>query len=343
MARSKENIIDIARQAEVSIATVSRVVNHRPDVSDYLRGKVQEVLAKSNFRPRVISNRPTHIAIVMEMELPLLEDFWANILSGISKYAFEQGVVTSILFFSSLWAQKVDLLKAIRERRCNAAVLLGPAKLQRQLDSLAKSGIPTILVAERSDIPNIGFLDAAGLDGAVSATEYLISLDHKRIAFLAGSLEMKSDHCNRLAGYKRAMRAANLEINPDWIISHIPLSPTPSAGYEQTKLALLADPTITAIIAVNDSMAYGAILACSDLGRRVPDDISIIGFDDYPNSAYSNPPLTTIRQPMLQMGYEAAKAADTMARGIIDAPPRQVFSGELIVRKSTKICRDTLK
>ena len=69
MARSKENIIDIARQAEVSIATVSRVVNHRPDVSDYLRGKVQEVLAKSNFRPRVISNRPTHIAIVMEMEL----------------------------------------------------------------------------------------------------------------------------------------------------------------------------------------------------------------------------------------------------------------------------------
>jgi DNA-binding LacI/PurR family transcriptional regulator len=143
------------------------------------------------------------------------------------------------------------------------------------------------------------------------------------------------DHAQRLEGYRATMRDAGLVANDKWVIPHHPTLLTAQAGYEQALRLLNQAPEITAIFANNDEMAYGAVRACVEKGKRVPQDISVVGFDDYPNSAYFNPPLTTVRQPMADMGYEAAKFVDTMARGVIERLPRRVLSGELVVRAST--------
>lgn len=332
-ASNNRNIATIAKKARVSIATVSRVINNRADVSDSLRKRVRGVLVKNEYRPRIIRNRKTNLAIVIELENPIIEAFTAGILSGIAAYAFEQGVSTSVIFMPRGRTQDQQTVEAIRERRCDAAIVLY-AKGDDTASTLAGEGIPSVLVAQRTEVSSIGYIDVDPFGGAVEATNYLIGLGHQRIAYLSAATAESFDNKQRLAGYQKVMEDAGLA-DSRWIIPHHPTMKSQELGYEQAGQVLKIDPTITAIFAATDEIAAGAILACEETGRRVPHDISIIGFDDYPSSAFLNPPLTTIHQPMTQMGYEAAKFADTFVRDVIPELPRKVLKGKLIVRRST--------
>jgi DNA-binding LacI/PurR family transcriptional regulator len=329
------NIAEIAKQAEVSTATVSRVINNYSDVSEAMRLRVRQVMRKSSYRPRMVRNRCTNLGIVVELVNPVVEHFTAEVLSGIAKYSFEQGVETSMLFLPSRQLYDEDLLKKIRERRCDAAIMISSNKTKEQLPDLVESGLPCILIAERYEHDGVGYVDTDPFNGALLAMDHLMSLGHRRIAFLAGPKENTYDHQQRLEGYRQAMAVAGQVIAPQWIVDHDDTFRTQEAGYKQARQALAQDPSITAIFANNDAMAYGAILACVESGRKVPEDISVIGFDDYPNSAFFNPPLTTIRQPLMQMGYDASRHADMLVRGVLEDVPHTTASGELLVRKST--------
>jgi DNA-binding LacI/PurR family transcriptional regulator len=319
----------------VSKATVSRVLNNEPGVSDELRRQVKEAMAGRELPVTVGRTRPANIALIIGLNQPLLENFAAAILSGVAKYSFEQGVETSMLFMPASRARKTNLLKTVRDRRCNAAIMLFAAPFTEQLPEFGDSGIPTMLVAGRSEAEHVGYIDTDPVAGTRQAVGHLISLGHRRIGFLGGPMQSDYDHAQRLEGYRETMRDAHLPINDNWVIPHQPTLLTAQAGYEQALQLLDRASEITAMFANNDEMAYGAVRACVERGRRVPQDVSVVGFDDYPNSAYFNPPLTTVRQPMADMGYEAAKFVDTMARGVIERLPRRVLSGELVVRASS--------
>lgn len=326
----------IAKHARVSKATVSRVLNNEAGVSEELRERVKKAVQQRDYRPRVVSNRLTNVALIVAMERPVMESFAAGIFSGVAAYAFEYGIETSVVFYPVSRPRNQPLVQAVRERRCNAAILLFPSQLTDQLQPLSDADIPTMLIAGRTEIDKIGYVDTDSHPGAQQVVEHLIRLGHRRIGMLCGPIGGGDiDHTERLNGYQSAMKQAGLAGDARWIVSHQPTQETPRAGYLQMQELLRRDPAVTAVFANNDEMAYGAILACTESGRRVPEDISVAGFDDYQDSQFYSPPLTTFRQPITQMGYEAAKFVDTVSRGVIDQLPRRVLQGELITRKST--------
>lgn len=335
MARiSKFNIVSVAEEAKVSIATVSRVVNNHQGVSEPLRMKIRKILDKRGFRPSVVANRRTNIAIISEMETAVIENYLCQILSGIAEYGLEQGIETSIAFVRPSDAPRCDLIRTLRERRSDGAVIVFASDfIDEQISELSKGGLPTMLVSDRREIDEIGFIDIDSYSGGIMATEHLLSLGHKKIAFLAGPTFRNIDNQKRIEGFKKAVINSGLAESP-LIIEHQSTSLTQEAGYLQAQIAL-SNPDITAIFANNDEMAHGAMLACVESGRKIPDDVSIIGFDDCPNSQYSIPPLTTVKQPLINMGYEAIKMVDMKVRGVIDSLPRKILQGALVKRKST--------
>jgi DNA-binding LacI/PurR family transcriptional regulator len=201
-----------------------------------------------------------------------------------------------------------------------------------QLTALSKGGLPTMLVSARREIEDVGYIDVDSYAGGIMATEYLLSLGHSRIAFLAGPTFRNIDNQKRIEGFRKAISVSDLTEAP-LIIEHQATSLTQEAGYFQAQLAL-RNPDITAIFANNDEMAHGAMLACVESGMKIPEDISIIGFDDCPNSQYSIPPLTSVKQPLISMGYEAIKMVDMKVRGVIDILPQKILQGVLVKRKS---------
>jgi DNA-binding LacI/PurR family transcriptional regulator len=335
MARlSKFNIVSVADEAKVSIATVSRVVNNHQGVSEPLRMRIKKILDKRGYRPSVVANRRTNIAIITEMGTAVIENYLCQILSGIADYGLEQGIETSIAFVRPSDAPKYDLIKTLRERRCDGAVIVFASDFSdEQISELSKGGLPTMLVSSTREIEDIGFIDIDSYAGGIMATEYLLSLGHSRIAFLAGPTFRNIDNQKRIEGFKKAISVSGLP-EPPLIIEHRSTSLTQEAGYFQAQIALRS-PDITAIFANNDEMAHGAMLACVESGRKIPDDISMIGFDDCPNSQYSIPPLTTVKQPLINMGYEAIKMVDMKVRSVIDSLPRKILQGALVKRKST--------
>jgi DNA-binding LacI/PurR family transcriptional regulator len=267
--------------------------------------------------------------------VPVLEEFAADVLSGIASYAFEQGVETSMLYLPMKQNPPADLVSLLRERRCDAALLLHTPPSLRQIQDLVDSGIPVMLLANQSEIVGLGYVDSDSQAGARQLMRHLFDLGHERIGFLAGEMLDNYDHQQRQATYQHCMKQAGLKIQPNWIVPHQPTNHASEAGYRQALTLLENDASITAIFANNDTMAYGAIWACEEMGRKVPHDISVVGFDDYRASSFFNPPLTTIRQPITTLGYEAAKSVDLVVRGITDQLLQRVMNCELIVRQSS--------
>jgi DNA-binding LacI/PurR family transcriptional regulator len=324
----------IAKAANTSTATVSRVINNRDGVSDELRQRVRQAAEKFDFRSLAQANRSTNIAVVLNNDHPIFESFTSAILSGISRFSYEQGVDTTMLCIPNKRATYEEILSIIRQRSCDAAVLVFPHAIQGNLSQLTRSGIPVMMINSRRDVDDAGYVDNDSFGGVYTATRYLVDLGHRRIGFLCGTMKAV-DHPLRLNGYQKAMADAELPIEKNWIAEHTPTYLSSDAGYNEMRHLLKRAPEITAVIATNDDMAYGAIHACADAGLRVPDDISIIGFDDYLNSKHCNPPLTTIRQPLDELGYRAAKYAQAMTGGDIVKVPREILPTELVIRKST--------
>lgn len=332
------NISSIAKASGVSVATVSRVLNNESGVSEELRRKTLAVIESKGYRPRENIRRGTRIAMVVPADAPSFENFFAQVFTGVSTYALEHGVETTLLYYTP-GEKNESLTDLLRKKRCNGAILIA-ALDPEDGKALLAARIPTVLVANRSRLDGIGYVDCDCHRGALEQVEYLLRLGHRNIGFLCGSLEGVIDHQERLAAYKQAMDAAGIVPKPGWIVAHTPTPVTEQAGYDQTRQLLDKHPEITAIFANNDSMAYGAISACVELGMRVPEDISVVGYDDNPTSKFYNPPLTTTRQPLREMGEEAAQWVDMKLCNKLSILPQKVIHSDLIVRRSCALPRE---
>tara|TARA_R100000027_G_scaffold52103_4_gene40882 strand:+ start:13017 stop:14030 length:1014 start_codon:yes stop_codon:yes gene_type:complete len=334
------NIRSIAKESGLSVATVSRVLNNESGVSEEARQKALKVIERSGYKPRGYSQRRgTRIAIVVEAGSPSFDSFYSMVFAGISRYAWECGIEATLLYYNpeKRKSSRGELVQLLRKKRCNGAVLVASIT-EKEGQDLINARIPTVLVSHRLDLDGIGYIDCNNFQGARELTEYLLRLGHRRIGYLCGSLE-NGNNRDRLDGYLKAMEEAGVDVDDSWLIEHHPTDVTEQAGYDQAQFLLERNPEVTAIFANNDSMAFGAVSACIEKGLRVPDDMSVVGYDDYVSSRYYNPPLTTMRQPLLEMGASAARWVDEQLKDNISELPHRIFRGELIVRKSCALPR----
>jgi DNA-binding LacI/PurR family transcriptional regulator len=294
---------DVARRAGVSHQTVSRVLNDasavRPETRRDVLAAIAELGYRRNSAARALVTRRSGLIGVIVDELPFHGP--ASTVVGLAEAAREAGYSVTL---DPVWDAEGATLAAALEHHLQqgveAVVLVSAHGEVPDAAALARLNVPLIALD--------GFLGptapTAGVDqraGGAMATEHLIRLGHRHIAHIAGPLGWPQATA-RLAGYREAMAAAGLEAGPvvvgDW---------SPRSGHDGALEALAARPDLTAVFVANDQMAAGALHALAEMGRTVPDDVSVVGFDDVPEAAYLRPPLTTIRQDFGSLGREAVR------------------------------------
>ncbi|MDF3129120.1 LacI family DNA-binding transcriptional regulator [Kiritimatiellaeota bacterium B1221] len=330
------NVADIANRANVSTASVSRVINNQSGVSEKLRSKIRKILEEDDRYSAHISGRGVRIAVVMEMDKPHINTFTSAMLAGAANYSLQRNVDISTVFVQSAEKKNLDFLRLLRDRRCDGVILLLSSILsQAELTKLAKARMAVMVLNGRCDYNEAGYLYTDPNEGMTLLLNHLSQLGHQNIAYLAGPQVSDFDNSRRAEVFLNHLHHAGNPLVEKLLIKHIPTKMAQEAGYLQAEKVLRNCPETTALIANNDEMAYGALLACHEAGKRVPDDISIAGFDDYANSQFTVPPLTTVRQHLNEVGYEAVQAIDEFVCGSLDTLPRRVFKPELVVRGST--------
>ncbi len=325
------NLTAIAREAGVSVPTVSRVLNGRSDVSPQTRERVEAILREYGYRRRATRNRMP--AGLIDLVFNDLDSPWAvEIIRGVEEVAHSTGIGTVVSAIHDRPDSVRQWLQNLRARATDGVIFVTSdvtpplhAELRRLNIPLAivdPAGVPVI------DVPTIG---ATNWAGGLSATEHLLSLGHRRIGFIAGPKRLLCSRA-RLDGYGAGLAAAGLKIDPELIQQGDFYHESGCAGADA--LLRLSRPP-TAIFASSDQMAFGAYEAVRRRGLRVPDDISVVGFDDLPESRWTSPPLTTVRQPLAEMGLLAARTVLRMARGENIETPRVELATELVIRDSS--------
>lgn len=334
MARKpgKISISSIARELDLSPSTVSRVMNNRTGAGEETRKKVSELLKKYDFQTNY--PRPRSRKIAVASGIPGVSEYIAAVISGICEYVHRSDLSACIIQYDSNNGE--SLLSMLRDQQCSGVILLIPASFREQLPELSASGLPVMLVDESTDLPNTGFIDNDSYSGSFQAAEHLLSLGHRAIGYL--NHKTTRNHLQRFQAYRDALAKAKIRISPAWCRE---LTGGMEAGFCKMNELLDAAPEITAVMTTNDQIAWGAARAAIRRGLRIPRDLSLVGFDDYPASAFWNPPLTTVLHPMEEAGRLAARALDRYFSANGKEPlPKQILQTTLIVRESTGKCRD---
>ena len=325
-------IEDIARQAGVSPSTVSRVLNGNKPVAEDKRALVLAAVEQHQYRPNevargLVRGRSMTIGVLMQ---DIKSPFFARMVSGIEQ-ALDNAEYWPI-FASTHWRaenqeDEVRSLQRLLERRVDGVIVLASSIPDAVLQEAAAQ-LPLVVVARR--VPNLDsqcvYVDNQG--GAYRATRYLLGLGHTRIAHIAGT-PGNPDAFDRLAGYRRALIEAGLTVNEGLIVDSLFDEESGLAAIEEL---LSRGEQFSAIFAANDQIAYGTMLGLFNHGYQLPADMSLVGFDDQFLSAYTLPPLTTVRQPSVEMGYAAVEGLLCLLNN--QEPMFPHFSTDLIIRKS---------
>ena len=325
-------LAEIAREAGVSAPTVSKVLNGRADVAPATRNRVEELLRAHGYRRRrAEATRSPLIDLVFHE----LESAWAlEVIRGVENVARDAGL--SVVLSESAgrltpgrtWADQVAA------RRPHGVILVLSELDESQRALLTSRSIPFVVMDPAgdpgSDVPSIG---ATNWQGGLAATRHLVDLGHRRIGAISGPSRMMCSRA-RIDGYRAALETAGVPVDPALIkngdFHH-------ESGY-RLGLELLRRPDRpTAVFAGNDLQALGLYEAARELGLRVPEDLSVVGFDDLPVARWVGPPLTTVRQPLTEMAEAAARLVLELARGDETTPAatRVELATSLVVRSST--------
>lgn len=324
-------IADIAAEAGVSVPTVSRVLNGRSDVAPGTRQRVEQLLRDHGYQRRGV--RPHRRARLIDLVFNDLDSPWAvEIIRGVEDAAHAAGVGTVVTAIHRRASAAREWLENLSARASDGAILV-TGDLDPELHAeLRNLQVPAVVVDPAGvrdlDVPTIGVTNWAG---GLSATEHLTALGHRRIAFVAGTPALLSARA-RLDGYRAGLDRAGLPFDPELVVAG---DFDYASGARAADLLLSASDPPTAVFAANDQMALGVYEGARRKGVRVPDDVSVVGFDDLPQARWSSPPLTTVHQPLAEMGMMAARTVLRMVDGEAIESPRVELSTRLVVRDST--------
>ncbi|RKP46713.1 LacI family transcriptional regulator [Cohnella endophytica] len=331
-------IKDLAKAAGVSVTTVSRALNGYSDVNEDTRKKIKRYAEELNYRPNavarsLVTRKTRTIGVVLsEINREGAKDSLAfEILCGINDRAVELDY--DILLFSTnskkqLSKSYADLCK---ERNVDGAILSGlrldDAYLQEVLND---TSFPCVLIDIPATHQNVGHVTTDNVSGAQTAVSHLIRLGHRHIAMINGHDEASVSK-ERLEGYKRALELNGIAFNPKRVYNGYFKEEGGSAAMYQ----ILHDhPEVTAVFSASDLMVLGALRTMERIGRKVPDTMSFVGYDDIAIASYCSPPITTIRQDRYEMGYQAAQLLIDMLQKR-EVSHKIILNTELVTRQST--------
>jgi LacI family transcriptional regulator len=329
-APAKVTLEMVAERAGVSPSTVSRILNGTAVVSDEKRASVDEAIAKLGFVPNPVARglaggRTFSIGVVSQA---IDSPFYGAALRGIEQALGAAGY--SPLFMSGHWhaEEEARCIDVLRSRRVDGLIVLTGRLSDGALRAAARS-VPVVVTGRSLKAPRLFSLDFDNQEGARLATRHLIDLGHRRIAFIAGDPE-HPDAVDRQRGYRLALEAAGLRVDPALVLEG---NFTEHSGLTAVERLLDSRTRFSAIFAANDQMAFGAALGLYRRGRRVPDDVSLVGFDDVAGALYMVPPLTTVHNPIQEIGELAARAMLHLLAG--ERPQVTVPAPRLIARESS--------
>lgn len=330
------NIKEIARLCGVSTATVSRVLNSKPDVSDGVRQRILDTIRQFNFSPKLTVNRSNILGVTVEYSHALSSPYISKILESIEDTAYEAGYDVLILRNERLRQARTHYGVFLRQKMIAGVIVL----LSRINDSfpreIADEGFPHMVISNRPG-DGIHYIDADWYSGTLEATRYLISLGHTSIAFIQPAVNHYYDHRERLRGYLEGFREAGLAPCQELIIDTGGASPL-EYGFEGLNTLLNKNLDVTAVLTINDAVG-GVIESLRAHNLSVPEDISIITFDDSVERAYFYPSLSVVAQDANMLGRMAAKEVIEqieMPEGIAE-PIRTILPTKLIVRQTTEM------
>jgi LacI family transcriptional regulator len=325
-------IKEVAAHAGVSSATVSHVINRTRFVSESAREQVQKAMSELDYRPNALA-RSLRSGITHTLGLILPDSanpFFAEVGHCIEIAAFEAGYSVILCNTENDFAKETLYMDVLTKKLVDGMIFVATGEGSGTLKKLVELKIP-IVVMDR-DFPGLELevVLSDNLQGGYLATQHLISLGHKRIGCIAGPSGINPSS-QRIIGFKQAMQEANLVIDPKLILSgdfH------PESGWEAGRAILRLPDAPTAIFACNDLMAMGVLRAATEMGIRVPDDLALVGYDDIELASYTNPPLTTIKQPKVEMGLATLNILLSRIKDKQSAPQRALLPISLVVRGS---------
>ena len=298
-------IFDIAKESGVSYSTVSRTLSGFEFVKASTREKVLAAAKKLGYVPnqqaRSLAGGPSHLVGVLVPTLT--NDYIIQILQGIDDELTHSNYNLILYTTNRHQGSEGTYVATIMNGAADGLLMVAPFMTDTYLQSISDNDFPFVLIDQDDQTSDTMVINATNRDGAYAATKYLIELGHQRIAYLAGLPQLNSA-IERLAGYKAALEDYGIPFYEKYVTqgdfeSHV--------GYRATLDLLSLKEPPTAIFGANDLSALGAMEAIRERGLEIPNDISVIGFDDIPQAAVAYPKLTTVRQPLNQMGREAVR------------------------------------
>jgi LacI family transcriptional regulator len=333
MANSR-NLEEIARLAGVSRSTVSRVVNDHPSVRPAVRERVRRIIAETGFQPNaaarsLASQRSYMLGLVIPRTVHTVftDPYFPQLTQGIAQACNEHDYTLSLFIESD----DVKLFPRLNRTGLMDGVVVQASTVDdRLIPKLLAAGLPLVVAGRPSQVEGVSYVDVDNVQGSYSAVAHLARLGHTRLATITGPLNTAVG-TDRLAGYRRVLAECGLPEDPALVETGDFTEPS---GYDAMRRLLSQPQPPTAVFAASDVMARGAIRALEEAGRRVPGDVAVAGFDDLPPATMTRPWLTTVRQPIRQMGIRAIEVLlDVIANGREPAR-RFIFDTELVVRES---------
>jgi len=326
--KQKISIEDVARRAKVSITTVSRVINKIPTVNKENVVRVEEAVAFFKFKPnataqRLAKGQNTAIGFVMPGYPGIFHSFYAiELIRGIG-HACETLRLDLIFHIT-------DGFNPLNTNNVGGIIFADIIENRKQVEEAIADGIPCLVINNIVKDLDVSYIAVDNVKGGAIATDYLINLGHKRIATVTGNVQTQSG-ADRFEGYQKTLKKYDIAFNPEYVYKGD--YSRRSARQAAERFFGLEEPP-TAIFAASDDMALEIISVAFEKGIRIPEDISIIGFDDNPAGIYGPIALTTIKQPLFQMAESAVKTLNEIVTGKSEVSAQKTLIPELIMRDS---------
>lgn len=322
--KAKLTILDIARLAGVSKATVSRVLNQRTNVDAVTRERVIQIMKENDFVPSATARGLAggRNRLISVLTPPLTWPTVPEIMRGIAE-VIESTTYEIVLYSISPERNHSDILDRILGLQLTSGLLaILPGQLSEHLAELYAEGLPIVTIDDQGGPVATPWVGVDNTAAARVATRHLIELGHRCIAHIRGPLDFRCSH-ERYEGYCQALSEAGISLDPSLVVQgSFEITGGNAAARHIFSLPMQDRPT--AIFVANDQTAYGVLSAAEQFGIHIPDDVAVVGFDDIPLSVLMNPPLTTIHQPFIEMGQQAV----TLLLSLID-PAYTPASGAL--------------
>lgn len=327
------NIRDVASQAGVSVATVSKVLNGYTTVNVKTKERVLQVVKELQFQPNaaarsLVGRRSMTIGIFLTAGLA--HPFFAQILAGMEQSLKSKGY--DLIYLAQLsWNKEYSFVRHCQSRNVEGVVVFGFQHENMNFDELVESGIPALFIDLDVKERRAGYISSDNQNATKRTVQYLAGLNHRKISFLSG---IKSSYVSRLRleGYLAGLEEAGIPFH-DYYVAEGDF--TRETGYLAMQSLLKLPERPTGVICCSDMSAVGAMEAIRDAGLSIPEDISVIGFDDIELASCVQPALTTVRQDMTTIGKRVIELLDDLINDEQLAPPEVIISTELVIRGSS--------